>query len=1161
MGFLSFRICGPRPRQAVRAGWLAGAALTLGATVWPAMVSAQIRTDSSLGRAATTLNGPNFLIPESLGKLAGRNLFHSFQTFHVQTGEAAHFTTSTPGLANVISRVTGGGPSTINGSVSLSAAGSGAPAFFFINPAGVTFGAGASVDVPGAFHVSTANHLQFADGRFSADRAATSTFSSAAPEAFGFLGTSRAPIKVTDNAALITQQGRALSVVGGDVQIASGGLVGKFGGAGELRVIAVGGDAATVPLAGALPAAARGTLAISGATSGIRSVTQGRDATASDAVVVAAGDILLTQQGSITSYTTGDSKAADLSVTASGSLSVLQGSLISASTAANGEAGAVVVRAADIAVLGQGVAPSEISSAALSRSGGKAGNVDVAATGRLSVVHGSIASSTASSADGGQVTVKAHDITLDGGGRSDGVSGISSATFVTSTGSAGRIDVTAVGELRVLNGASIDSSTYSAGNAGAVRVNAGNILVDGQGAGYAAISSLASVSSTGRGGTVAVTSAGDITLRNGGQFDSSTYATGNAGGVQVRAATMTMENLGKGSALSAVSSVSAPSAGGNAGNIDVNVSGALQIIGRSSIDSSVYTDGDGGSIRVQAGSIVIDPRALAAGGIRSLTWAPTGRKSGNIEVTTPGSLTVLDGGVIDSSTAAGADAGSVKVSAGSLTINGRGDQDRLTGIFSAALFDSTGHGGSIDVNVADKLTILGRGEIDSTTYALGNAGSVRVRVGSILIDDQGQGGFLTGIFSEATSSSSGHAGTVDVQATGLLTLTNGGLIDSNTYSIGNAGSVKVHAGSILIDGAANGYSAISSVAAPNSSGNAGNVEVTASGAVSVLRGGRIETAAYASGSAGTVQVSAATVQVDDAGSSINASAKTGSQGQTGSVVVRASERIALRNGGRLAIQNDAVLHNGTQVVPGTLIATAPVIEIGQDARITAQATGNAPASNIEVRASERLVVDHGSITTSAKDGNGGAIRILGSGAVALRHAQVTTSVTGVTGNGGDIEVHADTLALDRGFIQANTAASRASGGDVRIDVGTLLSSGNNLRVGGNTPYVFDLSSSGFSVIQAAAPTGVSGAIEVSSPVLDISGSLAALTTQLLLGGELARSPCQGGRSSLTQSGRGGFAPSAREFLGPERGATPARGEAASTIHALAPRGAQAGCVR
>jgi filamentous hemagglutinin family protein len=1143
--------------------WLAGSvAFTVAAL--PAAVLAQIRTDGSLGRAATSLTGPKFLIPESLGKLSGNNLFHSFQTFNVQTGESAQFTTTTPGLANVISRVTGGSASQINGSLSLVAA-SGAPGFYFINPAGVTFGAGASVDVPGAFHVSTANYLQFADGRFNADPAAASTFSSAAPEAFGFLGTTRAPIKVTGGAGVITQQGRALSVVGGDVEVSGGAIVGKFGGAGELRVVAVGDGAATVPLAGALPTV-NGNVLVFGDGSGIRSVTQERDGPQAAAPIqIAAGNIGVADFASIASSSSGAGNAADINMTASGLVLLLRGGLVGSSTTGAGAAGSVQVRGSEVMLDGQGVAQAEITSTSLARNSGRAGNVEVTSTGKLDVAHGRISSSTNSSADGGQVSIKAHDMTLDGAGYNDGVSGISSATLVSSTGNAGNINVAVQGDLRVLRGASIDSSTFSAGNAGAVQVAAGNILIDGQTSGYAAISSIASPSSAGKGGTVAVTSAGDLTLRNGGQLDSSTYSRGNAGGVQVRAATMTLEGLGTGHALSTVSSVSAPTAGGNAGNIDVQVTGALSIIGRSSIDSSVYTDGDGGAIKVQAGSILIDGRALSAGGIRSLVWSPAGRKPGSIDVTTPGNLTILDGGVIDSSTAGGADAGAVKVAAGSLLIHGQGDQDRLTGIFSSALFQSTGQGGSIDVNVTDKLTILTRGEIDSTTYSVGHAGSVRVRAGSILIDDRGLSNGLTGIFSEATTASSGNAGSVNVQATDLLTVMDGGLIDSSTFSSGNAGTVKVQAGRVLIDGGAAGGAGIASIALPGTSGHAGDVEVAATGDISLTRGGAISTNTSGSGSAGTVKVSAATIHVGSGDSSINASARASSQGQTGSVVVQATESITLSDGGRLGIQNDATVAHPATIVPGTLIATAPVITIGKDAKITAQATGNAPASNIEVNFTDRLSLNYGSITTSAKDGNGGAIRIQGGQLVDMRHSQVTTSVLGLAGNGGNIDVHADALVLDTGFIQANTAADRASGGDVRVEVKTLVPSGNTLLVGGETPYVFRPDLFGFNVIQAAAPTGVSGAIEISTPALDVSGSLVGLNGQLLAGGELARSPCDpGARSSLTQVGRGGFAPSARDFLAPSTAqasaALPQAG-AASTTLASAMRGVETGCAR
>ena len=119
---------------------------------------AQIRTDSSLGLAPQTLVGPAYVIPQSIGRLAGNNLFHSFETFTILGGQSANFTVSTSNLANVISRVTGGTSSAINGQLKLSADSGtpnvvlGTPNFFFINPAGVTFGAGASIDVPGAFH-------------------------------------------------------------------------------------------------------------------------------------------------------------------------------------------------------------------------------------------------------------------------------------------------------------------------------------------------------------------------------------------------------------------------------------------------------------------------------------------------------------------------------------------------------------------------------------------------------------------------------------------------------------------------------------------------------------------------------------------------------------------------------------------------------------------------------------------------------------------------------------------------------------------------------------------------------------------------------------------------------------------------------------------------
>lgn len=1077
---------------------------------------AQIRTDASWGRTATTLSGPRYTIPESLGRLAGSNLFQSFDTFNINSGESANFTTSSSGIANVITRVTGGSTSLINGTLSLTAA-SGAPAFFFINPAGVTFGAGAQVDVPGAFHVSTANYLRLADGsQFPTGTASTSSLSSAPPEAFGFLGTTRAAVIVT-NTEVASLSGRALSVVAGDVGV-SNGWISKFGGAGDLRVAAAGADKVEVPLVGALPAL-RGELLLANG-GGILAATLAGETTGGD-IRISAGDVAVTNQAQVSSLIGTAGYAAKIDLQASGTLAVTNGAMVNSGTVAAGDAGAISIRAGALVVNGQGNVQTGITSDSSQRvvtsggtstvvGGGNAADIRITTQGDVTVTTGTINSST------------------------------------SSAGRAGQVDVAAGGNLLVQGGGYIDSSTYAAGNAGAVNVSANQITVDGLSAAYAGISSIASNSSTGRGGNVNVTARGDLVLRNGGQLDASTYSSGNAGSVTVRATNMTIDGTNNKGVASAVFGVSAPTASGNAGNIDIALTGKLTILGPSSIDSSVYTDGDAGTVKVSADSISIDGMGLGSAGIRSQTWAPAGRKSGSVEVSAAGLITLRNAAVIDSSTQGGVDGGQVKVTAGRLLIDGQGDQDRLTGIFSSANFGSTGHGGSIDVAVAKDLTILSRGEIDGTTYSQGNAGVVKVRAGDILIDDGGKTGNLTGIFSETTSRATGNAGGVDVAAVNQITVYNGGLIDSSTFGAGNAGAVQVQAGRIVVDGGPYAYSAISSSAYPFSGGQAGNVQVTA-GDLFLTNGGRVESATYAVGNAGAIHVQANTVRVEGAGSSINASAKSISTGQTGNLVVDASESVALWNGGRLTIQNDATLAHPDSAVPGRLSVSAPVITVRDGAKITAQASGNAPASPIDIRFTDRLALSQGSITTAANDGNGGAITVQGGRLVTLDRSQITTSVLGPSGNGGDITVQADALVMQTGFIQANTAARNASGGNVRIDVKTLVPSGNTLQVGGQLPYAFDASAFGFNVIQAAAPTGVSGAISVSSPILDVSASLAGLSARLLDPAALARSPCQpGGVSSLTQAGRGGFAPSAREFAAV--GAPPVDG----TVAALPP---------
>src|SRR6266853_1175923 len=158
----------------------------------PTISQAQITLDGSLGPRGA-LRGPNYTISDSAGQIRGPNLFHSFGQFNLSKGESATFTGPNT-IANILSRVTGGSPSSIDGTIRSQIPRAN---FYLLNPSGVMFGPNASLDISGSFHVSTADYLRLADGaRFAARLSETSTLSVAPPAAFGFLGPTPASIVV-----------------------------------------------------------------------------------------------------------------------------------------------------------------------------------------------------------------------------------------------------------------------------------------------------------------------------------------------------------------------------------------------------------------------------------------------------------------------------------------------------------------------------------------------------------------------------------------------------------------------------------------------------------------------------------------------------------------------------------------------------------------------------------------------------------------------------------------------------------------------------------------------------------------------------------------------------------------------------------------------------
>ena len=176
---------------------------SLGVNVAIAQVMTKITADGTLPtNSVIAENGNVFDI--SAGTSVGGNLFHSFQDFHVGDGDTANFV-DPGGIANILSRVTGGNVSNIFGQLRSDSSAN----LFFLNPNGVVFGPNSSLDVGGSFHVSTANHIRLGQGSglFSASNPANDVLVSAPPAAFGFLGNNPPVLPFNSQLGLVASGG------------------------------------------------------------------------------------------------------------------------------------------------------------------------------------------------------------------------------------------------------------------------------------------------------------------------------------------------------------------------------------------------------------------------------------------------------------------------------------------------------------------------------------------------------------------------------------------------------------------------------------------------------------------------------------------------------------------------------------------------------------------------------------------------------------------------------------------------------------------------------------------------------------------------------------------------------------------------------------------
>lgn len=643
----------------------------------------------------------------------------------------------------------------------------------------------------------------------------------------------------------------------------------------------------------------------------------------------------------------------NITVTTS-NLTIANGATLSARTRTTAPGGSIVVNVEDLNVLEGG----QLLSTAFGS--GRAGNVTVNATGnvvisgqdetysdRFAAVENLFLTSGVDPNQASQVARSVIDPT-------EAASGLQAQSFAVDGTGSGNISIRA-NSLFLADRANLNTSTSSRGDAGAVEIRtARSIIVDD-----ANVFSTVEPGGVANSGTISIRSR-SLTLQNGGQ----------------------LQTLVRGAILDDNGAVLTPGGQGNAGEIDIRVRNDITL--------------DGVAFRDETGQVEGFPSFITS----QVQEGGSGR-GGNIDLTSrQGSLVVSNGGRITANVFGEGRAGNIRIDvAEDVVMSGLVEAEpepfvnQIGSLFGVNA--TQGRGGRVEMQ-ARSLLMSDSSQISSSTFGVGNAGNINIRV-----DDS---------IAMLTSSTIRAA------------------VESGSQ--GNGGDIQINGRSLLLDG---GSQILASVFRPlggeeGGIGNGGNINIAmtddmiASGAgISVFDGNTFfsgvlaSTEVDATGRAGNITVTANNLNLTD-GAFINA--QTENNSPAGNIGLNLRGTFLLEDNGRVFVEGRG------QGLPGNLSVTANSIIFNRGGRLLAstQAGGNA---NISIRVNGDINM-FGIPTTPLPDnldscstcneisaqafnnGNGGNIRIDAPGNFVIGRLPENSDVVAnaFEGTGGRVSVRA-----------------------------------------------------------------------------------------------------------------------------------------------------------
>ena len=684
-------------------------------------VFAQLTQDNTLGAESSTVTVEELRDLIRGGAIRGNALFHSFSDFNVGSDRGVFFDLqNNADILNIFTRVTGSNSSQILGTLGV-LNDLGNANLFLLNPNGITFGANASLDLNGSFFATTADSFDFDNFSFSASGQETPPplLTVSIPR---FLSFRDNPETITvDDTRLQIDNDQTLGFIGGKVQFINGG--GARVTDGRIEIGAVGGNSLV-------------SFTETQTSEGITNYVLGYEG------VETFEDILLGTKSEDRSQIRVDGDEGGGTVQLQGNNITLSNALVrSNGTSPSREPGNIIINSSALTIENESTIDAQVF-----------GDPE-----------------DSESTNGASITINTGDLLLQSGGR------IQTFANQEASGDGGEIIITATDSVQISSDSTTQFSAIfaqtqrnSTGNAGNITINTLRLLMEDGGV----ISASARRGSSGNGGNITIHATEYVHIIGEQEIDednpkpnfipsflasqSVIGATGDAGDITINTPQLLLQDGGR-----ITSDVN--EAAGNGGTITIHATEFVHIISNADIvnvgDSDSNLDKLGSRI---ASSVIFDEIT----GLEETTG-----NGGEIIVNTP-QLLIQDGALIDVSTAAIGNSGSIKVNVSdTVLIEGEG-----SGIFSSALETATGNAGSIDID-PQQVTVQDNGIISVRNLGTGESGILIITSDNLTLNNG----------SIIANTDSADGGNITLNITDLLRLSNDSLISATAGEEGGEG--------------------------------------------------------------------------------------------------------------------------------------------------------------------------------------------------------------------------------------------------------------------------------------------------------------------------------------------------------------------------------------